>query len=89
MNAVSLLLSVVMGICANRMYRKRVVTIVKTVDEKLKDGADFVTVNPMFMGQETYLSKENLRKMFLAKQGGVSWAMPILVYGAMIMLTLL
>lgn len=89
MNAVSLLLSVVMGICANRMYRKRVVTIVKTVDEKLKDGADFVTVNPMFMGQETDLSKENLRKMFLAKQGGVSWAMPMLVYGAMIMLTLL
>lgn len=89
MNAVSLVLAVVMSICANRMYRKRVVTIVKTVDEKLKDGADFVTVNPMFMGQETDLSKENLRKMFLAKQGGVSWAMPMLVYGAMFMLTLL
>ena len=89
MNAVSLVLAVVMSICANRMYRKRVVTIVKTVDEKLKDGADFVTVNPMFMGQETDLSKENLRKMFLAKQGGVSWVMPMLVYGAMFMLTLL
>lgn len=88
MNAVSLLLALVMGICANRMYRKRVVNIVKTVDEKLKDGADFVTVNPMFMSQETDLSKENLRKMFLAKQGGVSWIMPMLVYGAMFMLTL-
>ena len=43
----------------------------------------------MFMGQETDLSKVNLRKMFLAKQGGVSWVMPMLVYGAMIMLTLL
>lgn len=88
MNVVSLVLAVVMGICANRIYRKRVVTIVKTVDEKLKDGADFVTVNPMFMSQETDLSKENLRKMFLAKQGGVSWVMPMLVYAAMFMLTL-
>lgn len=88
MNAVSLVLAIIMGICANRMYRKRVVTIVKTVDEKLKDGADFVTVNPMFMSQETDLSKENLRKMFLAKQGGVSWVMPMLVYAAMFMLTL-
>lgn len=89
MNGISLVLAIVMGICANRMYRKRVVTIVKIVDEKLKDGADFVTVNPMFMSQETDLSKENLRKMFLAKQGGVSWVMPMLVYAAMFLFTML
>lgn len=87
-NAVSLVLAVVMSICANRMYRKKVVTIVKTVDEKLKNGADFVTVNPMFMSQETDFSKENLRNMFLSKQGGVTWVMPMLVYGALFMLTL-
>lgn len=87
-NAVSLVLAVIMSICANRMYRKKVVTIVKTVDEKLKNGADFVTVNPMFMSQETDFSKENLRNMFLSKQGGVTWVMPMLVYGALFMLTL-
>lgn len=88
MNVVTLVLAVVMGICANRMYKKKVVTTVKMVDEKLKDGADIVAINPFMMGSDTDMSKENLRKVFLAKQGGVSWLMPMLVYGAAFMIML-
>ncbi len=88
MGAVSLVLAVVMGICANRMYRKKVIGIVKTVDEKLKQGDSFA-VNPMFMGNDMNLSQADLRKLFLSKQGGVSWAAPLLVYGLMMMLSIM
>lgn len=88
MGAVSLILAVVMGICANRMYKKKVVNIVKIVDEKLKEGDSFA-VNPLFMGAETNLSQADLRKLFLSKQGGVSWLAPLLVYGAMMLASIL
>jgi len=88
MNAVTLILSIVMGIFANRMYRKKVVNIVKTVDEKLKDGSSFA-VNPMLMGQEADLSQADLRKLFLSKQGGVTWFVPLLIYGGFMLLTIM
>lgn len=88
MSAVSLVLSIVMAVCANRMYRKKVINTVKTVDEKLKDGDSFA-VNPMFMGSEMNLSQDDLRKLFLSKQGGVTWVAPLLVYGAMLILSIM
>lgn len=88
MSAVALVLSVVMGICANRMYRKKVISIVKAVDEKLSQGDSFA-VNPMLMGNDMNLSQADLRKLFLSKQGGVTWVAPLLIYGLMMMLSII
>ena len=82
MGAIFAVFAIVIGICANRMYRKKVVTTVKAVDEKLKNGDSFTvnSVSPMMMGQDMDLSQSEMRKLFLAKQGGVSWFAPAAIY---------
>jgi len=84
--AVSVVLSAVMAVFANRLYKKKVVSTVKAVDEKLKNGGSFA-VSPFMMGEEVHLSNEDMRKLFLAKQGGVTWLVPALIYLAVIFLT--
>lgn len=83
---ISLIISAVMAIFANRLYKKKVISTVKTVDEKLKNGGTFA-VNPLMMGEDVNLSKEDMRKLFLAKQGGVTWVVPALIYLAVMLLT--
>ena len=73
--AVSVVLRIIAAVIADNQYRKRVVKIIKTVDEKVNLGESFSFVGPM-MGEEN-MSQSELRKMFLAKQGGVSLLFPL------------
>ena len=74
---VSVGLRIIAAIIADYQYRKRVVKIIKTVDEKVDLGESFSFVGPM-MGNEN-MSQSDLRKMFLAKQGGVSLLFPLVL----------
>ena len=75
--AVSVALRIIAAVIADSQYRKRVVKIIKTVDEKVELGESFSFVGPM-MGNEN-LSQKELRKMFLAKQGGVNVFFPLIL----------
>ena len=75
--AVSFALRIAAALIADHQYRKRVVKIIKIVDKKVNLGESFSFVGPM-MGNEN-LSQEELRKMFLAKQGGVSIFFPLIL----------
>ena len=59
------------------LFRSRVVKIIKTVDEKVDLGESFSFVGPV-MGNEN-MSQTELRKMFLAKQGGVNVFFPLIL----------
>lgn len=74
---ISLLLRIIAAAVADSQYRKRVVKIIKIVDEKVNHGESFSFVGPM-MGNEN-MSQSELRKMFLAKQGGVNIFFPLIL----------
>lgn len=75
--AVSVVIRIIAGFIADFQYRKRVVKIIKTVDEKVNLGETFSFVGSM-AGNEN-LSQRQLRKMFLAKQGGVNLFFPLIL----------
>lgn len=75
--AVSVALRIIAALIADSQYRKKVVKIIKTVDEKVELGESFSFVGPM-MGNEN-LSQKELRKMFLARQGGVNVFFPLIL----------
>ena len=74
--AASLLLKVVAAVIADSQYRKKVVKIIKIVDEKVDLGESFSLVGSM--GNQN-MSQSDLRKMFLAKQGGVNIFFPCIL----------
>ncbi|MDE5671308.1 MAG: DUF2628 domain-containing protein [Eubacterium sp.] len=75
--AVSVVLRMVAAVIADHQYRKRVVKIIKTVDEKVDLGESFSFVGPV-TGNES-MSQAELRKIFLAKQGGVNVFFPLIL----------
>ena len=70
-------LGIVAAVIADNQYRKRVVNIIKTVNEKIDLGESFSFVGSM-MGNEN-MSQSDLRKIFLAKQGGVNIFLPCIL----------
>lgn len=74
---ISFVIRIVSAVIADLLYKKKVVKIIKTVDEKVNMGESFSLVGP-FMGGDD-LSQTEMRKMFLAKQGGVNIFLPFLL----------
>lgn len=62
------------ALLADSLYRKKVLNIIRIVDEKVKMGESFSLMGPM-MGMESNMSQKDMRKMFLSRQGAVNpWA---------------
>ncbi|MDE6412975.1 MAG: DUF2628 domain-containing protein [Eubacterium sp.] len=76
--AVSFGIRIIAALIADNQYRKRVVKIIKIVDEKVDLGESFSLVGPV-MGSEN-MSQSDLRRMFLAKQGGVNILFPFILF---------
>lgn len=72
--ASTVVLHVICALLADSLYRKKVLNIVRVVDEKVKMGESFSLMGPM-MAMESSMSQKDMRKMFLSRQGGVNpWA---------------
>ncbi len=71
---------VIIAMISDNLYRKRVAEIVKGVDEKLASGAD-ITMNPL-MNAGSDLPQSEMRRLFLASKGGVSFFAPCIAYFA-------
>lgn len=83
---ITIVIHIFTGIFANKFYLKKVVNGVKKVDENLNDPS---TVNGVisFGSQNENMSSEDIRKLYLTKQGGTSWLIPVLVYFVLNILT--
>lgn len=76
------LIRLIIAIFGDNMYKNTVFDIIKTVGEKLDEGASF-TATPVFMAQQSELNQTQMRRMYLASKGGVSFFAPMLALLAM------
>lgn len=71
-------LHMICALLADSLYLKKVLNIIRIVDEKVKMGESFSLMGPM-MGMESSMSQKDMRKMFLSRQGGVNPLAPLFV----------
>lgn len=70
---ISLLIRIIFAVFSDWFYKNTVVSIIKNVDEQIKEGATFVDT-PLITPTEI-ISGKDMRRMYLAKKGGIStWA---------------
>lgn len=64
---------------ADSFYRKKCISVVKAVDEKVNMGESFSLMGPA-ASMESNMSQKDMRKIFLSRQGGVSTMAPLLAF---------
>ncbi len=70
-----LLIRILAALFADRIYKSTVFRLIKSVTEQLDNGASFQT---SFMGNEEFdLSQEQMKRLYLARKGGVSIFAPL------------
>ncbi len=75
---VGLAIHLVIALFANRLYRRKVFSVLQTVDDRLQDGAIF-RQTPM-LPEQMRLTQDEMRRMYLSKMGGVSVFAPIMAF---------
>lgn len=79
--AAGLLLRIVFAIFADSMYKTEATQLIKRVNQKISEGAEFNT--PYDNSDELRtLSREQLKRLFLAKKGGITIWAPLMAYFA-------
>lgn len=78
MMGVGLAIHLVIALFANRLYRRKVFTVLQTVDDRLQDGAIFRQA-PM-LPEQMRLTQDEMRRMYLSKMGGTSVFAPIMAF---------
>lgn len=76
--SVGLAIHLVIALFANRLYRRKVFTVLQTVDDRLQDGAIFRQA-PM-LPEQMRLTQDEMRRMYLSKMGGTSVFAPIMAF---------
>lgn len=82
LGAVTLIIGIIIALFSDYFYRKKVLSVIKKVDENLADGSSIIVQNSMFAPQSD-LSQSDMRKMYLSKLGGTSIFNPIIAYCAL------
>ena len=75
--AATIVLHIISALIVDGIYRKKVINIVKKVDEKVEMGESFSIIG-LAMENESSMNQGELRKLLLARQGGVSVFAPII-----------
>lgn len=78
MMGVGLAIHLVIALFANRLYHRKVFTVLQTVDDRLQDGAIFRQA-PM-LPEQMRLTQDEMRRMYLSKMGGTSVFAPIMAF---------
>lgn len=74
----ALILHIIVAMFADSIYRKKVITSIKTLDEKLNDN-EMIGLSQM-MGIENEINNPDTRKMYILRQGGVNAFAPLMAY---------
>lgn len=72
------IVNTIIALFADRIYRSKVLGIIDRVDEQLSQGGSFEQ-NPLFQ-VESNLNQQQMRRLYLARAGGVSFMMPVMAY---------
>lgn len=72
------IVNTIIALFADRIYRSKVLGIINKVDEQLSQGGSFEQ-NSLFQ-IESNLNQEQMRRLYLARAGGVSLMMPVMAY---------
>lgn len=78
-SAVMLVLHIVIAMICDKLYRVRTVNLIKNVDKKLADD-EMLTVNPIMGFNGKSMSPQEMRNVFLAGRGGVSYTAPLMAF---------
>lgn len=70
------IIHIICALVADYQYKKSISEIIKKVNDQLENDMSF-SINPM-MGASSSLSQEQMKKMYLARRGGVSLFAPTL-----------
>lgn len=76
-----IIIRVLEALYADKAYKTHISSIIKKVSEQLNDGAMFTSMM-IFPDQEVNLSPEQMKKLYLARRGGVSIFAPLIAYMA-------
>lgn len=77
--AVLLVIHLLIAVIADRLYRHKVFFLIADVDKKLDSGAT-IAPSPFAMQNEAEMSQAEIRKLFLAGRGGVSFFAPCIAF---------
>lgn len=77
--AVVLVLHLIIGVFADRLYRHKIFNLIADIDKKLEDGAGFASV-PAGSLNSREMSQSDMRNLFLAGRGGVSFFAPCVAF---------
>lgn len=78
----TLVINLIVALFSDMFYRKKVMAILDKVDENLENGGIFSQTMP-FADEQSSLSQEEMRKIYLARVGGTSIFIPIIAYFAL------
>lgn len=75
----TLVINVIIALISNMLYRKKVISVLNKMDENLANGGMFSAAMP-FAGEETSLSQEEMKQIYLSRMGGISFFAPVMAY---------
>lgn len=78
---VILVLRIIQALFADYFYKTTVFSIIKSVTDKLDNGANF-TQTYIFFGQDEQLDQNQMKALYLSNKGGVSFFAPFAAYFA-------
>lgn len=76
--AVRLVISVVIALFADRMYKFKVMSIIDKVDKNLEQGAQFGSIGNLDGSMN--ISQQQMKTLYLGKSGGISLFSPVIAY---------
>ena len=83
--AVLLVIRIVVTVFSDYFYKGTVTSIIKRVNDEIEKGASFMQTS-VFPVDDDSLTQEQMRRMYLARMGGVSFFAPFAAYFALYLL---
>jgi len=83
----SLVIHIIIALFADKIYRQKVLTVIDKVNSNLDEGATFTSAFPMMNDEK--ISQQDMKKLYLSKLGGTSIFLPLMIYAAIMLISLL
>lgn len=78
MLGIILVFHIIIALFADHLYKKQIVSIVKSVKKQLDNGASFTSATIGMGPNGLEMSQEQMKKMYLARKGGTSFMAPMI-----------
>lgn len=86
LTAVLVAVHILIAVIVDRLYKNKVFSVISSVDKKLEEGSA-IALSPLAMQGDSQMSPSEIRNLFLASRGGVSFFAPCIAYLALSLVT--